>query len=275
MSDEQQTPETPQAPARAQPRWQPLGPIGRRIVGALAEKAKTTPDAYPMSLNAIVIACNQKSNRFPLMQLQPDAVEEALEGLRGMGAVGMVEGYGRVTKYRHYLYEWLGVDKVEMAVMTELLLRGAQTLGELRGRASRMEPLADLPALRAVLDSLRSKGLVVMLTPEGRGQVVSHALYQPREMESLRAQYSQSAAGESPIKDEAARTREEPPAPGKSSPPAPTMPAGGGELAAAIRRDMEAIRSQFAQLQSDVHDLAARQQQMDEEIRGLKDALGG
>jgi hypothetical protein len=229
-----------------------------------------------MSLNAIVTACNQKSNRFPLMQLQSDAVEEALEGLRGMGAVGMVEGYGRVTKYRHYLYEWLGVDKVEMAVMTELLLRGAQTQGELRGRASRMEPLADLPALRAVLDSLRSKGLVVMLTPEGRGQVVSHALYQPREMESLRAQYSQSAAaGESPIKDEGAMKEEEPPPPGKPSPPAPTMPAGQWELAAAIRRDMEAIRSQLAQLQSDVHDLAARQQQMDEEIRGLKHALGG
>jgi uncharacterized protein YceH (UPF0502 family) len=277
MSDEQQTPETPQAPARAQPRWQPLGPIGRRIVGALAEKAKTTPDAYPMSLNAIVTACNQKSNRFPLMQLQSDAVEEALEGLRGMGAVGMVEGYGRVTKYRHYLYEWLGVDKVEMAVMTELLLRGAQTQGELRGRASRMEPLADLPALRSVLESLRSKGLVLMLTPEGRGQVVSHALYQPREMESLRAQYCQSApAGESPIKDEGARMKEqEQPAPGEPSPPASTMPVAERELAAAIRRDMEAMRSQLAQLQSDVHDLAARQQQMDEEIRGLKDALGG
>jgi uncharacterized protein YceH (UPF0502 family) len=268
MSDEQQTPETPESPARAQLRWQPLGPIGRRIVGALAEKAKTTPDAYPMSLNAIVIACNQKSNRFPLMQLQSDAVEEALEGLRGMGAVGMVEGYGRVSKYRHYLYEWLGV---------ELLLRGAQTQGELRGRASRMEPLADLPALRSVLDSLRSKGLVVMLTPEGRGQVISHALYQPREMESLRAQYCQSApAGESPIKDEGSRMEdEESPVPGKPSPPASTMPVGERELAAAIRRDMEAMRGQLAQLQSDVHDLAARQQQIDEEIRGLKDALGG
>ena len=266
MSDEQQTPETPQAPARAEPRWQPLGPIGRRIVGALAEKAKTTPDAYPMSLNAIVTACNQKSNRFPLMELDANAVEEALEGLRELGAVGMVEGYGRVTKYRHYLYEWLGVDKVEMAVMTELLLRGAQTLGELRGRASRMEPLADLPALRAVLDSLRCKGLVVMLTPEGRGQVVSHALYQPREMESLRAQYSQSAAGEptaqpSPVKDEGSRTKDE--------------EAGQGELAATISRDVAAMRSQLAQLQSDVHELAARQQQIDEEIRGLKDALGG
>ena len=69
------------------------------------------------------------------MQLEPDEVEESLDRLRELGAVGLVEGYGRVEKYRHYLYEWLGVDKVELAVMTELLLRGDQTVGELRGRA--------------------------------------------------------------------------------------------------------------------------------------------
>jgi len=267
MPDEQQPPETAASPARSQPRWGPLGPIGRRIVGALAEKAKTTPDAYPMSLNAIVTACNQKSNRFPLMELDANAVEEALEGLRELGAVGMVEGYGRVTKYRHYLYEWLGVDKVEMAVMTELLLRGAQTQGELRGRASRMEPLADLPALRSVLDSLRSKGLVLMLTPEGRGQVVSHALYQPRELESLRAQFAR-AATEPP---QAAVDEESP----RAAPVAPTPPAPQGEPAAALRRELETLRSELAQLRSDVHDLAARQQQMDEELGSLKRALGG
>ena len=173
-------PHVPQATPQ-QPSWQPIGSIDRRVIGVLAEKAKTTPDIYPMSLNAICTGCNQKSNRLPLVQFEPNEVEESLDRLREMGAVGMVEGYGRVQKYRHYLYEWLGVDKVELAVMTELLLRGDQTVGDLRGRASRMEPLADLAALRTVLDSLKAKGLVIALTPEGRGHVVTHALYKPRD----------------------------------------------------------------------------------------------
>ena len=141
-----QSPLEPQSPP-PQHRWQPLGAIDRRVAGVLAEKAKTTPDAYPMSLNAVRTGCNQKSNRWPAMELEQDQVEESLDRLRALGAVGLVEGGGRVQKYRHYLYEWLGVDKAELAVMTELLLRGDQTVGELRSRATRMEPIADLAAL--------------------------------------------------------------------------------------------------------------------------------
>ena len=182
------------AAAAPQRRWQPLSAIDRRVVGVLAEKAKTTPDIYPMSVNAICAGCNQKSNRAPLMQLEPADVEESLDRLRGLGAVGLIEGYGRVQKYRHYLYEWLGVDKVELAVMTELLLRGDQTVGELRGRAARMEPIADLAALQPVLDSLTAKRLVIGLTPQGRGHVVTHALCKPRELEALRAKYQGGGA---------------------------------------------------------------------------------
>ena len=115
------------------PQWQPLASVDRRVAGVLAEKAKTTPDIYPLSLNAVCTGCNQKSNRSPVMQLEPDAVEESLDRLREMGAVGIVQGYGRVSKYRHYLYDWLGVDKLEMAVITELLLRGDQTVGAVEG----------------------------------------------------------------------------------------------------------------------------------------------
>ncbi len=189
MSDETPAPQTPPTP-----RWQPLSAIDRRVIGVLAEKAKTTPDGYPMSLNAICTGCNQKSNRDPLMQLEPETVEESLDRLREMGAVGMVEGYGRVTKFRHYLYEWLGVEKVELSVMTELLLRGDQTEGELRGRASRMDNIADLAALRTLLAALAAKNLVVSLTPEGRGHVVTHNLYKPRELENLRAKYTGASA---------------------------------------------------------------------------------
>src|SRR5947207_14705356 len=163
-------------------RWQPLSLRQRRVLGVLIEKAKTTPDAYPMTINGLVAGSNQKSNREPQMSLSPEDVEQVLEELRGMGAVTEVQGNSRVAKYRHHAYEWLGVEKTELAVMTELLLRGEQTLGELRGRAARMEPINDLGALKPVVDALVKKGLMVELTGPGRGQVVSHNLYKEREL---------------------------------------------------------------------------------------------
>ena len=117
------------------PRWQPLEGIERRVLGVLVEKAKTTPEAYPLSLNALKSGCNQKNNRAPLMQLEESQIEEALDALRKVGAASVVQGGARIDRYRHLAYEWLGVDKVELAVMAELLLRGSQTVGELRGRA--------------------------------------------------------------------------------------------------------------------------------------------
>jgi uncharacterized protein YceH (UPF0502 family) len=88
------------------------------------------------------------------------------------------------------MYEWLGVEKVELAVMAELLLRGAQTIGSLRSRAARMEPIPDLAALQPHVDALKAKGLIRYLTPEGRGCVVTHALYETSEWERLRCQYA-------------------------------------------------------------------------------------
>lgn len=259
-------------------RWQPLSAIDRRVLGVLAEKAKTTPDIYPMSLNAICTGCNQKSNRWPLMQLEPDQVEESLDRLRAVGAVGMVEGYGRVQKYRHYLYEWLGVDKVEIAVMTELLLRGDQTVGDLRGRAARMEPIADLSALRPVLESLKAKGLVIALTPEGRGHVVAHALFKPRELEVLRAKYEGSAAAGMASHEESeyvAPTSAAKPSAVSSSARA-TMPSGDSAgVMATVRRELDDLRNQVAQLRSDLDELHRAQQDISDEVRTLKEALGG
>jgi uncharacterized protein YceH (UPF0502 family) len=167
-------------------RWRPLESIERRVLGVLIEKAKTTPEAYPLSINAVRTACNQKSNRAPFMQLEEEQVEEALEHLRKSGAVSQIQGGARIDRYRHLAYEWLGVEKVELAVMAELLLRGAQTVGELRGRAARMEPIKDLGELQPTLDSLAAKGLIMYLTPPGRGCVVSHALYLDRELDKVR-----------------------------------------------------------------------------------------
>ena len=181
MSTESQS--TEQSPA---PRWRPISAIERRALGVLIEKAKTTPENYPLSLNSLRSGCNQKSNRAPLMQLEEDQVEEALESLRQNGAVAQIQGGARVDKYRHLAYDWLGVEKVELAVMAELLLRGVQTIGELRGRAARMEPIKGLAELQPTLDALESKGLIVYLTPPGRGSVVTHTLYLDQEMEKIR-----------------------------------------------------------------------------------------
>jgi uncharacterized protein YceH (UPF0502 family) len=267
-------------PPGAERRWQPLGAIDRRVIGVLAEKAKTTPDIYPMSLNAICTGCNQKSNRAPWMQLETSDVEESLDRLRALGAVGLIEGYGRVAKYRHYLYEWLGVDKVELAVMTELLLRGDQTIGELRGRAARMEPIADLAALRLVLDALKAKGLVIALTPEGRGQVITHALYQPRELDTLRAKYEGSGSADAAREEQSGAGGRPytagPPTVARALPPA-TPSAGGsdGGGVAALRQELADLRDQLAQLRGDLDEVRDAQHRLSDEVRTLKDALGG
>ncbi|MBU4271034.1 MAG: YceH family protein [Planctomycetes bacterium] len=252
-------------PSPPQRRWQPLEGIDCRVVGVLAEKAKTTPDGYPMSLNAIRTGCNQKSNRRPLMELESDEVEESLDRLRSVGAVGLVEGYGRVQKYRHYLYEWLSVDKVELAVMTELLLRGEQTVGELRARAARMEPIADQAALRPVLDSLKSKGLVIDLTPEGRGQVVGHALYTPREMKSLRSRHRGCAATGTPAEQPPSRT-----VPAAASPEPPADSVGIDRFI----QELSDIREQMAQTRRELDELRACQSRTSDELLALKKSLG-
>jgi uncharacterized protein len=261
------------AEEQAEPRWQPIGPIDRRVAGVLVEKAKTTPDAYPMTLNAIRTGCNQKSNRAPLMQVEPEDIEESLERLRGLGAVGLIEGYGRVAKYRHYLYKWLGVEAVELAVMAELLLRGAQTEGDLRGRAARMEPIRDLSELRPVLSSLKAKGLVIPLTPEGRGHVVTHALFLPDELAKLRSQYQQGSAPAGPPHGAEVPPASSPSPP--SVPPAAKAPTGIEPVVAeSVRQELRDLREQLSQLRADLGDLAAGQRRLDDELREVKDALG-
>lgn len=183
---------------QSQPSFRPLTRHQRRVVGVLIEKSKTTPNAYPMTLNSITTGANQKSNRSPQMTLAADDVELILDELRDMGAVAEIQGDGRVAKYKHKMYNWLGVEKVEMAIMGELLLRGEQTLGELRARASRMEPIAGLDELKPLVQSLIQKELMVELTPAGRGQIVTHNLYQENELDHLRSRVGSADASPSP-----------------------------------------------------------------------------
>lgn len=227
----------------AQPRWQPLSAVQRRVVGVLIEKAKTTPESYPMTLNALTNGCNQKSNRLPKMNLSPDDVQETLEELRDLGAAAEVQGGGRVPKFRHYMYDWSGVDKTELAVMAELLLRGEQTTGELRTRAARMEPIADLHALDPVLESLHAKDLIVWLTPAGRGRLVTHNLYLPKQLKQLKEDH----AADRPAAD----------ANSDSSPPVrANLPAD--ELKQ-LRSEVTALRAEVAQLREQVSRMAGKE----------------
>lgn len=172
----------------------PLSAAARRVLGVLVEKAKTTPDNYPLTLAALISGCNQKSNRSPQMDVDDEDALLALDELKAAGAAREVQGSGRAVKYRHAAYDWLGVDGPGSAVMTELLLRGPQTLGELRTRASRMHPFADLSAVEAVVQTLTEKGLIEAVTPPGRGQTFAHTLYPPQERQYLEARIEKQAA---------------------------------------------------------------------------------
>ena len=145
-----------------------LTPDESRVFGVLVEKAATTPEQYPLSLNAVVNGCNQKNNRDPVLALDEGRVFDALEGLRAKGLVVRSDMAGsRVNKYRHQANDVLRVRPGELAVLAELLLRGPQTLGELRGRASRMHPLESLEDVKQMLRALseRSEPLVRDLPP--------------------------------------------------------------------------------------------------------------
>jgi len=129
-----------------------------RVLGSLIEKDITTPEYYPLSLNALVNACNQKSNRDPVMQLDEDAVRDALEGLQEQRLAGPARGAdSRVTKYEQRLQEVFNFTRPEIAVLCVLLLRGPQTPGELRGRADRMHHFETLEDVQSALQKLMQR----------------------------------------------------------------------------------------------------------------------
>lgn len=240
--------DTPSAPSATAHAWPTLTPIECRVLGVLVEKAKTTPDAYPLSLNALVTGSNQKSNRDPVMNVDEADVENALLGLQKRGQqVNVTDppGYvqkivgGRVERWRHVLYEAWHVNKLELAVLAELLLRGAQTEGELRGRASRMEPIDDLEALRPVLRSLAERKLVVFLGAEGRrGTMIAHGFYSPAELERLR---SGAAAASSAAEPSAA--------------PSSSRAESASRLDG-LQSEVDSLRATVTKLESQVADLA-------------------
>ena len=139
-----------------------LTPVEARVIGCLIEKQITTPDQYPLSLNALVNACNQKSNRDPVLELEERVVQQTLDDLGRKHFVVEKSGFGsRVPKYQHRFcnteYGTLKLDPQELAIVCELLVRGPQTPGELRTRAARMAPLGDVSEVEAALTRLSER----------------------------------------------------------------------------------------------------------------------
>jgi uncharacterized protein YceH (UPF0502 family) len=206
-----------------------LTEIETRVLGSLIEKDITTPDYYPLSLNALVNACNQKNNREPVMTLDESSVREALAALQEKRLAGPAGGAdSRVTKFEHRLQEVFNFDRREIAVLCVLLLRGPQTPGELRGRTDRMYHFEALEDVVSTLDRLaqREPPLVSIL---------------PRQPGTKESRYTHLFSGE---------PAEQPVAPRAVA--ALTLGASGGEIAdrvTALESDVSSLRAELAEIQ--------------------------
>jgi len=223
-----------------------------RVLGALVEKRWTVPDQYPLSLNALVAACNQKSNRDPVMHLEEFEISGCLLGLRQRGLVLVHEQYGgRVPRYAEKLTDELRVSKEEMALLTELLLRGPQTAGELFRRCARMAHHTSQEQVEAMLRDLAG-GHFVRLLPRESGQ--RHARWAQRLCADREGPADDEPAEES-ARDAAPCDDVPPdvPGPGRVAPPAGPPPATDACLrdeVAALREEVAALRRRVEELES-------------------------
>lgn len=217
-----------------------LSAIEARIIGALIEKQITTPDQYPLSLNALVNACNQKSNREPLMQLDEPTVKAAVDGLAKRHFVVEKSGFGsRVPKYQQIFcnteFGSLKFTPQETAIVCELLLRGPQTPGELRGRIPRMAELPDSGSVDGLLEALASRpeGAIVAQLPREAGRRDSRWANLFEELPAV-------SAAESPA----------PAAPRVAASAVNTPSNDLAARVAALEREVAALRSELAALKS-------------------------
>lgn len=216
-----------------------LDAVETRVIGVLIEKEATTPDQYPLSLNALTNGCNQKSNREPVMDLSDGVVQEAVDRLVKKHLVRNHSGFGsRVSKYQHRFFTAefgaLRLSPQEMAVMCELMLRGPQTPGELRSRAERMARFTDVEHVERVLNDLMERGdpLVVRL---------------PRQPGKREARYAHRAGDESVPLDAGVAT-------GGAS----NVDQGGHDRIDALEAKVDELQAQVAALREMVETLIAR-----------------
>lgn len=216
----------------------PLTHVEVRVLGSLLEKEVTTPDAYPLSLNALLAACNQSTSREPVMRLDEGAVVPATVALRRRGLLRQIQPAGsRVTKFEHLLGEEMGLEKRELAVLGVLMLRGPQTPGELFARTVRLEPFADVGDLEGVLERLIARA------PE---PLVARVPRRPGQKE---VRYAHLLSGDGPVADAA---------PGAEEGVVPPRPAGADDdRVAVLERTVEELRAEVAGLRAEVAALRA------------------
>lgn len=201
-----------------------------RVLGSLVEKDITTPDYYPLSLNALVNACNQKSNREPVMNLNDDAVRQALHSLNEKGLAGNASGAGdsRVAKFEHRMQEAFNLTRPETALLCVLLLRGPQTPGELRGRAERLHRFEDLTDVQSTLQKL-------MMREEPLAKVL------PRQPGTKEARYAHLLCGDKPEWEAPAPVVE-----------APSESGVDDERIVRLEEEVAALRKEMADLRDEV-----------------------
>ncbi|KIE43902.1 YceH family protein [Geobacter anodireducens] len=203
-----------------------LNDVEVRVLGCLIEKELATPEYYPLTLNSLTTACNQKSNRDPVMALEESEVVRALDGLKMKHVAIQAADSGRVPRYRHILAERLRFSPAELAILAELLLRGPQTLGELRTRAERMHPFTDLTAVEQVLGELAER------TPP-------RVMRLPRQPGRKESRFAHLLAGEPDL------SAEERPAPPEG---ARLQVMAENERLAALESEVAALKAEVAEL---------------------------
>jgi uncharacterized protein YceH (UPF0502 family) len=246
----------------------------QRVLGVLLEKAFTTPEYYPLTLKAVATGCNQKSNRSPVVNYDEDRVEDVLHELKELGLVGELHpDSGRALRYRHYMRKRFAFTEPQLAILTELLLRGRQTLGELRGRASRMVPIDDLGTLRDELQGLIEQGYVRASGDlERRGVEVDHGFYRSGEAAPLTLLPTDDDA---PVRPAVATqsVAGSPTVVASGTTPAASTPAASNAELDALRRDINTLRTQNQELTSEVgalrNELADLERRIDDLCRDL------
>ena len=204
----------------------PIDAVGVRVLGSLIEKEITTPDNYPLTLNALTAACNQTSNRDPVLELDETTVLKSLDELARRSLARSVHRDTRVKRYRHLMSETLALHAPEIAVMCVLMLRGAQTVGEIRTRTSRLFDFPDLARVELALQSL-----MTLSTP-----LVAQLPRQPGQKE---VRYAHLLSGEPPEDTREANIAESPVQPSRLDVLEHTV--------AALRAEMAELRAQFEQ----------------------------
>ncbi len=250
-----------------------LNDVERRILGVLLEKALAQPQYYPMTLNAIVAGCNQKSNRDPMMDLDEDTVWATLEALRSRGIVSRLlpGSSGRVERFKHETKERFGWEKPQRAVLAELLLRGPQTVGELRGRCTRMYPFENTDVVSAVLEMLSEcDPPMVAALPRAPGRSAvryGHKLYYPEEWARLGGD-SGTVSAPAPAA-QASSAGAEIASSAASVDPSPAEYAVDGEpLVESLRLELEELQGEVGELHETIGELSRRLSALEQRIDG-------